>query len=93
MTASNAGYTPILSQNDLDQLLDDPSPLLLFKHSTACPVSAHAFGEFERWLASDAPKPRVAMVRVIEERPISREIASRLGVTVPSRRRSSGPSR
>ncbi len=65
---------------DLDALLADPSPVLIFKHSTACPVSAHAHGEFEAWLETKESAPRTAFVRVIEERPVSNEIAARLGV-------------
>ena len=65
---------------DLDAALADPSPLMIFKHSTACPVSAHALGEFEAWLAAKGPAPRTALVRVIEERPVSNEIAARLQV-------------
>lgn len=65
---------------DLDRLLADQTPVLIFKHSTACPVSAHAHREFEAWLAAKGPSPRTALVRVIEERPVSNEIARRLGV-------------
>ena len=71
----------LLSVEDLQQLLADPSPVLIFKHSTACPVSAHAHEELTRFLASDDLRPRTALVRVIEERPVSREIADRLKVT------------
>lgn len=66
---------------DLDQLLQDPSPVLIFKHSTACPVSARAHGEFVSWLARKGAVPRTALVRVIEERPISLALADRLDVT------------
>lgn len=66
--------------DDLDALLADPSPVLIFKHSTACPVSAHAHAEFREWLRDKGPAPRTALVRVIEERPVSNEIARRLSV-------------
>jgi len=70
----------LMTLDDLDALLADPTPVLIFKHSTACPVSTHAHGEFEAWLGAKGATPRTAMVRVIEERPVSNEIASRLGV-------------
>lgn len=81
MAMKPAPVARILSPADLEGVLADPSPVLIFKHSTACPVSAHAHREFQAWLDSDDPKPRTALVRVIEERPLSREIAARLGVT------------
>lgn len=69
---------------DVGHLLDRSrkEPLLLFKHSTACPVSAHALAEFRRYLeARPVPRPLTALVRVIEERPASLEAAARLAVT------------
>lgn len=66
---------------DLDALLGDPTPVLLFKHSTACPVSARAHAEFVRWLGVKPAQPRTALVRVIEERGVSQEITRRLRVT------------
>lgn len=65
---------------DLDEVLAAPGALLLFKHSTACPISAGAHRRFHEWLETADPAPRVAMVHVIEERPVSNEIERRLGV-------------
>jgi bacillithiol system protein YtxJ len=57
-------------------------PLLVFKHSTQCSVSA---GAHEEWLnyTADAGTDAVdyAIVHVIEERPVSNAIAESLGVT------------
>ena len=57
-------------------------PLLVFKHSTQCPISAGAHEELLHYVA-DAKDSGVdyALVRVIEERPVSNAIAESLGVT------------
>ncbi|OBZ11254.1 MULTISPECIES: bacillithiol system redox-active protein YtxJ [Bacillales] len=51
-------------------------PLVVFKHSTTCPVSANAFQEFNNYLDG---KPRedveYVLVKVIESRPVSNQIA------------------
>lgn len=51
-------------------------PLVVFKHSTTCPVSANAYQEFNNYLDS---KPRedveYVLVKVIESRPVSNQIA------------------
>ncbi|MEK3883471.1 bacillithiol system redox-active protein YtxJ [Paenibacillus sp. PL2-23] len=59
----------------------DERPVVLFKHSTTCPVSANAHEEFNRYL-SDSPKDGVdyLLVKVIESRPVSNKIAEDTGV-------------
>ncbi|MGG1634085.1 general stress protein [Paenibacillus sp. FSL A5-0031] len=51
-------------------------PLVIFKHSTTCPVSANAYQEFNQYLDG---KPRedveYVLVKVIESRPVSNQIA------------------
>lgn len=56
-------------------------PLLVFKHSTTCPISADAFKELETYL-NDEPREDVdyVMVKVIESRDVSNKIAEDLGV-------------
>ncbi|SFI31645.1 bacillithiol system protein YtxJ [Paenibacillus sp. UNC496MF] len=52
-------------------------PLVVFKHSTTCPVSANAYNEFTNYLNSgdaDADTDYV-LVKVIESRPVSNQIA------------------
>lgn len=51
-------------------------PLVVFKHSTTCPVSANAYQEFNNYLAGK-PKEDVeyVLVKVIESRPVSNQIA------------------
>ncbi|WP_372631459.1 bacillithiol system redox-active protein YtxJ [Cohnella sp.] len=56
-------------------------PLLVFKHSTSCPISAGAREETVRYIDNDrSEKVDYAIVHVIEDRPVSNEIAERLGV-------------
>ncbi len=56
-------------------------PLLVFKHSTSCSVSAGAQEETMRYIENDrSGRVDYAIVHVIEDRPVSNEIADRLGV-------------
>ncbi len=56
-------------------------PLIVFKHSTACPVSSNALNEFEQYLAG-TPREDIdyVLVKVIESRPVSNRIAEDTGV-------------
>jgi len=51
-------------------------PFVILKHSTTCPVSANALDEFEQYL-SKSPNEEVdyLLVKVIESRPVSNQIA------------------
>lgn len=71
----------ILSQVDLDAFLSTHSAerVLVFKHSTTCPISRAAYQEVSRFEA-DQPSAPIAMIRVIEERPISLKFAEDVGV-------------
>lgn len=73
----------ITSVEDLQLLLErtDEQPLLLFKHSTRCPISAGALREVEAHL-DDAPRAGVTygLIYVVENRELSNEAAARLGV-------------
>lgn len=71
------------SPDDLRELLDRSSerPVMLFKHSTRCPISAFAKVEFDRYAAAAADRGvDCAMVLVVERRAVSNEIAASLGV-------------
>jgi len=74
----------LLTMTDLDVILAESNrqPVLLFKHSTTCPISARAHREWQTFLGSpEAERVAHAWVRVIEERPVSRAVADRVGVT------------
>ncbi|WP_211745353.1 bacillithiol system redox-active protein YtxJ [Paenibacillus sp. Marseille-Q4541] len=61
--------------------LSSEVPLLLFKHSTRCPISAHAYDEVLTYLQGHpADKVNYSIIYVVEERSISMEAAERLGV-------------
>ncbi len=63
---------------DLQQYVAEPGKKLLFKHSTTCPISAKANEEFEAYL-KDADTT-AAIVLVIEDRPVSNQIAEEFGI-------------
>lgn len=73
----------ITTLEEFDMLLAESEryPVLIFKHSTRCPVSAAAYSRMQAWervLGEMAPV--VCLVRVIESRDLSNEIAAHLGV-------------
>lgn len=56
-------------------------PLFVFKHSTSCPISANALQEYQSYLDSDAAADAdYTIVKVIESREVSNQIADDLGV-------------
>ena len=73
----------ITSIEDLHSVLQQSTsqPLLLFKHSTRCPISAGANREFEAYLNA-APNQGViyGLIYVIEDREVSNAAAEMLGV-------------
>ena len=78
------GVQELCSIADLDAAFAarGEAPFFLFKHSTACPVSASAYQRVAAYLESSGETPPpFYLVKVIESRPVSNEIAARLGVT------------
>lgn len=67
----------IIRMAQWQELRAGTEPLLVLKHSTACGTSAEAHDRFHTW-ARNLPQVnlRLAEVRVVEERPISNQIAS-----------------
>ncbi|MDP4096856.1 bacillithiol system redox-active protein YtxJ [Paenibacillus sp. P96] len=56
-------------------------PLLLFKHSTRCPISARAHQEMEAYLqGTPVSNVEYGIIFVVEDRPVSNEVASKLNV-------------
>ena len=57
-------------------------PVVILKHSTTCPVSANALKEYDEYLNG---KPNAnadyLLVKVIESRPVSNQIAADTGIT------------
>jgi bacillithiol system protein YtxJ len=76
--------THITSINDFENLLaeSDNQPVLLFKHSTRCPVSFAALDEFHDFVADyGGDSLQCAQVDVIRDRQVSNAIAATLDIT------------
>ncbi|EHQ89320.1 bacillithiol system redox-active protein YtxJ [Desulfosporosinus youngiae] len=67
---------------DLEEILEESHrrKIIIFKHSTACPVSARAWQEVEDFIRESTDEILVAMIKVIESRPVSNQAADNLGV-------------
>lgn len=76
-------YTEITSSEQWEAAFEKTTerPLVVFKHSTTCPVSANAYREFKNYM-EDKPRQDVdyMLVKVIESRPISLQIADDTGI-------------
>lgn len=55
-------------------------PVLLFKQSTTCPISADAFNQFHSFLNANEKDIGAYFVKVRESRPVSNKIAEELDV-------------
>lgn len=57
------------------------TPLVLFKHSTRCPVSAEAYEQFlAHFNKEPVPQFEYALVLVVESRPVSNAVAEDLNL-------------
>jgi bacillithiol system protein YtxJ len=74
--------TPIHGIDELDRALTESRrrPLLLFKHSYSCGVSAEALDELLAHLSEERADASYAMVTVQTHRDVSNAIAAKLGV-------------
>ena len=75
--------TPLQHIDELEQLLHESTqrPLLLFKHSYSCGISAEALDELLEHLKSERSEAmRYAMVTVQTHRDVSNAVAQKLGV-------------
>ncbi|QFF98103.1 bacillithiol system redox-active protein YtxJ [Psychrobacillus glaciei] len=72
------GYEEVTSVNQWKDILEESKKqqVLLLKHSTTCPVSAHAYREFTSF---DSPI-KTYLVKVIESRAVSNEIGNDLAI-------------
>ena len=68
--------------DDLDRLLtaSQDRPLLLFKHSHTCGVSAEALDELVTYLSDEPADVHYAMVTVQTHRDVSNAVTTKLGV-------------
>lgn len=72
----------ITCSQELEELLDQSCQrkIILFKHSTTCPTSANAWKEVQDFIQNSSGEVTVAMIKVIESRPVARQVAADLGV-------------
>ncbi|MCF8567220.1 bacillithiol system redox-active protein YtxJ [Alicyclobacillus tolerans] len=70
----------LTTEEELNQALSahPGKPVVIFKHSTQCPISAAAYRQVEQFVAADTAP--VYLIRVIEERPLSNYYAEHFGV-------------
>jgi bacillithiol system protein YtxJ len=77
------GAREIFTMSDYSRALalSRKQPVLVFKHSTDCEVSGAAYRRMAEWLKAEGKSaPPVFLVKVIERRPVSQEIADRTHV-------------
>ncbi|HEX5708337.1 MAG TPA: bacillithiol system redox-active protein YtxJ [Pyrinomonadaceae bacterium] len=69
-------FSAVEGSQDFERLIErsQDEPILIFKHSTTCPISAAAYREMSRVAAE------VSLVVVQDARKLSDEIAKRTGV-------------
>lgn len=81
--SSNLNWTDLTELEQLDVLVEESTerPVLIFKHSTRCPVSRMALKNFENEYDIEEGKARIYFLDLLEYRDISNEIAERFGVT------------
>ncbi|HEX7294434.1 MAG TPA: bacillithiol system redox-active protein YtxJ [Pyrinomonadaceae bacterium] len=70
------GFQTVVDASGLNSLLDNSNerPVIVFKHSLACPISAMAYREMQK-LESE-----VVLVEVQNARQVSRELAELTGI-------------
>jgi bacillithiol system protein YtxJ len=76
-------WIPLTSSAELDSLLAESAqqPVVLFKHSTTCSISATAKARLERqWDDVVGPSAKLYYLDLLRYRPVSNEVAKRLGV-------------
>ena len=72
------------SVEDIDKLIETSraQPVMIFKHSLICPISARAHREFERFLDGRPPDDQVVhtLIEIQNARPVSNAVAEKTGV-------------
>ncbi len=68
----------LTSVDEMNQFVQQSGKHLLLKHSTTCPISAKAHEEFQTFVKDT--NTSAAIVLVIEDRPVSNQIAESFGI-------------
>lgn len=68
------------SIQELNQALEESfeRPVLLFKHSLTCPISARAFYELQAYLNKADANTRYRLIKIQHSHDVSKEVTSRL---------------
>jgi monothiol bacilliredoxin len=72
----------LTSIEELNRALEESRvrPVLFFKHSLTCPISARAYREMESFLENAAPQVSYHLITVQTARAVSNEAAARLRI-------------
>lgn len=72
----------LLTKEDLNKAWNESEekPVLLFKQSTTCPISAQAFSQYNKYLEESDLDIGAFFVKVRETREVSNEIAEVTGI-------------
>lgn len=75
-------FKEITSSQEFGEILDESCQrkIILFKHSTTCPISERAWQEVQAFIKENTDDVLVVMIKVIESRPVSNQIANDLEV-------------
>lgn len=77
-----AKFKEITSSQEFEKTLEESCQhkIILFKHSTTCPISERAWQEVQAFIRDSSDEIQVVMIKVIESRPVSNQAADELGV-------------
>ena len=77
-----AEFKEITSSQELEEILElsCQRKIILFKHSTTCPISDCAWREVQDFIQDSSNEVLVVMIKVIESRPVSNQVTDFFGV-------------
>lgn len=77
-----AEFREITNSQELKQIFDESCQrkIILFKHSTTCPISGRAWNEVQDFIKDSSNAVLVVMIKVIESRPVSNQVTEELGI-------------
>lgn len=77
-----AEFREITKTQELSEILNQSCQrkIILFKHSTTCPISGRAWVEVQNYIRESSDEAVVVLIKVIESRPVSNLVTETLGV-------------
>lgn len=77
-----AEFKEITDIQDFEEVIEESTrrKIIIFKHSTACPISAFAWSEVQDFMLNSSKDILVVMIKVIESRSLSNKVAADLEV-------------